>query len=427
MPVRHIWTLTRAIVAPYCTEAGFRALRNLVGIGACTGLGNLCAAATLLLMTSCLSPAAFGAFVVAQTVQSYLLLLSCGGTLTVTIREAARHLDRLDAITTAHIVLNVGTALLLGLLAVAASWLLPLGAEERWVLAILLLGNVAAAAHPLTLFDLHHRQGLGTVFSLAGEVLGLAAMGLLAWHDALSLPAVGLVFAGKWIAVSAGQALTYHLAVRRFRWQLCGTTLRTMFRSAWPTALAVVVALVPLNAGVIFVRIFRGEDEAGLYGLAYQVAYAYLLLGSLGTRILQPHIAGPHGFNPHFIRKLALFAISFNVAGGTLAFLAGYSLIGLLLGSQYSAAIYPLGALTLAACVYSLNAINSMYLVSLAGERLLFLIQCGVGVGFIVTCFCFSATGLETTSLLAAGWLLLGILACLLGCKILFKPDEQRA
>lgn len=423
--LRRPWSLARAVVAPYCTEAGLRALRNLVGIAACTGLGNLCAAATLFLMTSRLSPAAFGAFVVMQTVQSYLLLLSCGGTLTVTIREAARYPDCLDAITTAHLVLNVGTALLLGLLAVAASWLLPLAAEERWLLAILLAGNVAAAAYPLTLFDLHHRQWLGSVISLAGEILGLIAMGLLAWHDVLRLSTVGLVFAGKWVAVSAGQAATYHLAVHRFRWRLCGATLRTMFRSAWPTALAALVALVPLNAGIFFVRVFRGEDEAGLYGLAYQVAAAYQLFAGLGTRILQPHIVGPYGFDHRFLVKLVLFASMYIAGIGILAFLGGYLLITWFLQPYYEAAVPPLGCLIFTAGLGNGLSLVAVYFVRLGRERFILVLQVGIAVGVILGSLAITTESLAAPGLIAVAVSLLGLALAISRFAVLLRRTDD--
>lgn len=416
MPVRHVWTLTRAIVAPYCTEAGFRALRNLVGIGASTLLGNACAAGSLYLLTRHLSHEAFGAFIVAQTIQAYLFLVTGVGMGPVTIREAARAPDDLDAIVTAHFLLNLTAALLLGAVVALGAVLAPLETPARWLVVILMAGNVVASLYPLPLFDLHHRQGLGTVFSLVGEVLALGALLTLTCLGPLTLPWVGLVFAGKWASVSLLQAATYHLAVRPLRWRLCRATLRRMGRSAWPTGLAALVALLPLNAGVFFVGLLRDEAEAGLYGLAYQVTFAYLIFAALGTRILQPHIAGPHGLEQSFVRKLLLFAVGYNAAVATLALSAGFLLITLFLDPYYRGALVPMTFLVVAATFNTGQALATMYLVRFERERFLFALQASVAVGFVVGCLLLTAFSLAVPSMLAAGLLLIGLLIAVARC-----------
>ena len=63
------------------------------------------------------------------------------------------------------------------------------------------------------------------------------------------------------------------------------------------------VGMIPLTSGIFFVWWFHGEDDAGIYGLVQQIAVAYMASCAIGTRILQPHIAGPYGHMRSFIKK----------------------------------------------------------------------------------------------------------------------------
>src|SRR5262249_9693085 len=159
--------------------------------------------------------------------------------------------------------------------------------------------------------------------------------------------------------LTAGQSVLYHRVIRPLRPVFRRERFRRMVRSSLPLAGSTVIAWLPANAGVFFVRWFHGETEAGVFGIASPAAGAYLLSRYLAIRLPQPHIAGPYGLDRLFLRKLMLFAGLFL----TLLYLGGFgggaAVVLFLLAPLYRAALLPMAVLLAAMLLLSVGVLAS--------------------------------------------------------------------
>jgi O-antigen/teichoic acid export membrane protein len=321
----------RAVFRSYLTSAGKQAARNLGTLVVLTALTQAAALASLLVVSNTLGPAGFGVFAFALSLQPYLYILGTLGTALVLFREGVRQPEQLDAITTAYQAVSLCGALLVAVLTASAAWLAPISSAEQALITLIAAGNVGACLVLTPLFDVHHKQPLAAVVALGAEVVALVVVLALAYTGTLGLVALGALVAVKWWLMTAAQYAVYHRAVRPLRLVLRREVIGRMLRSALPLAGSTVVAGLPANAGVFFVRLLGGDADAGVFGFAGYVAGAYLLFSNLALRILQPHIAGPYGLQGLFIRKLVLFAGLFLVVLYAAMFTAGAAVIWFLL------------------------------------------------------------------------------------------------
>jgi O-antigen/teichoic acid export membrane protein len=397
----------RALLRSYQTPAGKQAAWNLGALVVLTALTQAAAVLTLLLLTNGLGPAGFGVFAFAIALQPYLYLTGTFGTALVLFREGVREPEQLDAITTAYQATGLAGSLVVGALTAAIAWFAPISPGERDLICLTALGNVGACLALAPLFDVHHRQPLAGVVGLAVELAALAAVFALARTGTLTLPWVGVVYAVKWWLLTAGQYVLYHLAIRPLRLVFRSERLWRMIRSSLPLAGSTMIAGLPANAGVFFVRLYHGKADAGVFGVASQAAAAYLMFSYLAIRILQPHIAGPYGLDRSFLRKLVLFAALFLVllAAGGFAVAAG--VIVWLLAPEYRAALVPMAVLLGAAVVLSAGVLASSYLVVLHRERTVLIAHAVSAVvyvaGVVVLVPPLANLGAATAAALAAG------------------------
>jgi len=346
-------------------------LRNLAGLGVCTAISQACAFGVLLLLTNGLGPEGFGTYVFGTNVLVYLVAVGGVGLATVVVRDLNLRPDRADSTTTAFVVITVAGAAVAGAATAVVAALAPISAVERHLLLI-----VAVAAMPMCLnlnplFDSHHRQALSAALSIPGDVLMLAGVAALHHSGLLTAPAAGLLLLGKHAITLIAQAAIYHRAVRPFRWAWDPTWAGSLLRSGRFMLTAGLVYMVPLQGGVILARLLRGERDAGLYGVAFQIASAYLFAGTLVTRIVQPHIAGPYGLERLFVRKLIAsmggILIMLWLAGAGAAWL----LVHRLLDPAYAPAFGPMLVLLTTATVAIATGVVNLYLLRLNCERTL--------------------------------------------------------
>jgi O-antigen/teichoic acid export membrane protein len=418
MPVDPLLTRARAFVRSYLTAAGRRAAGNLLGLTAYTLAGQASAAGTVFVLTRALGPEQFGVFAFAQAVQSYLFLVGSGGCRTVVLREAARRPEDLDQILTCYLAYTAALSLTLAAATAAVAWGAGVSAAERGLVTALAVGNVAACANLVPLFDAQHQQARGAAVNAAAEVLTLAAFAALSGAAWLTLPAVGCVFAAKWALTSAGQCLVYHRRVRPLRLRFEPRRLREFAGSSWPLLLAVLVSTVPLHSGVIFVRLLATDADAGVYGLAYQVAYAYLLLAMLGSRVLQPHILGPYGRRRAFVRRLALFAFAFLGALGLAVYGAAFVVVRVALAPAYRDSLTPAAFLVAGVALFLGGHLAGTYLVALRRERVVLLASAAAAALYVAGCLALTPVwAYNGPAVMSAGALLAGASATVLAVR----------
>jgi O-antigen/teichoic acid export membrane protein len=409
----------RALFRSYLTAAGKQAAWNLGALVVLAGLTQAAALLTLLLLTNGLGPADFGVFAFAFSLQPYLSLAGTLGTGLVLFREGVREPEALDQVTTVYQVVSLAGSLVVGLLTVTAAWLVPISGAERALIGLIAAGNVAACLALTPLFDAQHRQPLAGAIGLAAEVGTLLAVAALWRTGNLGLVSLGVVFAAKWWLMTAAQYVVYHRALRPLRLVFCRDRFQRLLRSAVPLAGSTAVAGLPANAGVFFVRYFRGDAEAGVFGISSHAAAAYLLFSYLAIRVAQPHIAGRYGLDRLFLRKLVFFTALFLVLLYLAGLAAGAGLVLFLLTPVYRAALLPLAVLLGAALLLSVGVLASSYLVVLHRERTVLAAQVSAAGVYVAAAFVlvplFGSTGAATASVLAAGCATLWMVAAVRG------------
>ncbi len=416
----------RGWLGSYLTEAGRRALGNLLGLAVWTALWQLSGVGALLLLTRALGPEQFGALSFALTAQTYLVLLgslSCGS---VVIREGVQRPSDMDAIGTSFLVLTGTSSALVCAGSLIAVALAPMSNGERWLLILVALGSVPAAMNAQPLFDAHHRQASGAAVGALAEVLGLLAVVWLWRGGGLSLPAVGAVYAAKWGLTLAGQILAYHAGVRRLRWRWRPEDMRRILRSSWPILFAALLFFVPLTSGVLVLRLRSGPADAALFGLASQVASAYLIFAGLGLQVVQPHIAGRYGLHPGFLAKLALFSAALLGGLGALALAGGWGVVRLLLPPFYQAAVRPMAWLLVAALLLAVARLTHVYLLRLEDASFILAAHLASALLYVGGCLLSPATWIgPAAAVLAPGAVLIATAACLWRVRVRIREGAS--
>jgi O-antigen/teichoic acid export membrane protein len=402
-----------ALVASYMTEAGRRALRNLIGLLAWTALWQASALGSLLLLSLGLAPEQFGMLSFALTAQTYLVLLGSLGCGSIVIREGIQRPSDLDAILTSFLTLTATSSALVCAGSLLVVSLAPVSGEEGWLLSLVAMGSIPASMNLQPLFDIHHDQARGVSVGAVAEALGLLAVVLLWRSGALTLRTLGGVYAVKWSLAWAGQLLVYHAGIRRMRWRRSPGDTRRILRLSWPILFASLLFLLPLGGGVLLVRLRSGPTDAALIGLAYQAASAYLTLASLGLQVVQPHIAGPYGLYPGFLRKLALFAGLLLGCLAALALAVGWAVLRLL-PPVYGGAIVPMAWLLAAAGLLLIARLSHMFLIRFEDGPFILGSHFATALVYVGGCSLISPPWLRTGAAVLAPWaVLIATGACL--------------
>jgi O-antigen/teichoic acid export membrane protein len=416
MPLRSLLDRLPPVLRAYNTSAGRQAARNLVGTAICTVLGQLCTLGALLILTRGLSED-YGVFSYALFAQQYLLLFTTGALAQVVVRDGIRQPDRQDEIQTSFLAATAALSTVLCMATISLALLSPAGPGERLVLIFLALGNVPGCMNVRSWFELHHRQTSDSIVTLGGDLATLAALILLYASGQLSLASVGLVYGLKWFVVSSALLAVYHATVRPIRLVFSVGQLKQMLHSAWPLMLASLVAMVPFFAGGFLLRVLAGKAEASIFGVANQVALAFLTFAQLANRIVRPHMSASYGVDPSFLRKLILFKAGFLTVLVALALGGSVIVIYYLLPPFYRPALRPTAILLAGALVTAIGRTASNYLVVFRSERLLLVAQT-VGAGlYFVGCFLLiplasyagAATMTTAAGLLATTIILIGV------------------
>jgi O-antigen/teichoic acid export membrane protein len=367
-------------------------------------LSHGCFLIVILLLAQTLGPDQFGKVAFALALQTYGFLIGSLGIKPVVVREGAADAANLDRVFTAHFLLTGVGSVSVCLVTLATLEFVPVHEPERLLLSLLAIGNVATCLNIQPFFDVYHQQAKSSAIHFAAES---ATLGVIVWlrqAGRLDLVSVGAALAFRWTASAVGHYLVYHFSIRRLRFTLCWTTLGLLVQSSWPLLISTLVAIVPLSAGVVVVRLLADETSAALLGLGQHAASAYVLVVVLGIRFAQPFIAGPGGLEPESVRKMVLGFGWFLVVLWVGASLASAGVVVGWLEPAYRDAVWPTLILLLAAFVKSVGNAASIYLVVLREEGFVLLANgCVVGV-YVIGCMVL----VSRFSYLGAAWLSVG-------------------
>ena len=371
------------LLGSFNTLAGRRAVRNLAGIGLCTILSQIALLGLIIVTANALGPASFGSFIFALTLQNYLCLIGSAGAQPVVVRDAAAHPERIDEITTTFFAVTSVSSLLVALCAMAGAFAAPLSNDEREVILLFAIANVAASINLSPLFDAQHQQLKGTLGTTIADLLSFAAAFALAQSGSLNLRAIALILATKWIVGTLIQALLYHLTIRRFRIRASARSAFNLAHSSLPILVSYFLCILPLSFGVFFLRFFQGQEATGVYGLACQVGAITFAFAWLGIRIVQPHIGGEYGLHSGFIRKLIVFVVLFLVGLSAAAFAGGTAIIWFAFDPSFRVAIEPMGILIAASAILSAGVVPGLYLLRFHHARRVLLVYFGTAIVYL--------------------------------------------
>ncbi|HXE57639.1 MAG TPA: flippase [Gemmatimonadales bacterium] len=314
--------------------------RRFLALGSGEAVARLVAFAATIYAARVLGPASYGAIGVATAVTLYLTHLADGGVeLGIGVREVAAAPHRLAAIVPSILTARLVVSVVLALVAGAAALLL-LPEPEATVVALYALTLVAVGGSGRWVHLALGRAGLVALSRAAGQflVLGLVLLLVRGPRDVARVP----------LAQLAGDVAVTLLLLRRLRLdgiplapRLEPSVIRPLLPRSGSLVLGTMLGLMIFNADLIFLRLFRGSTETGLYTAAYTfvsfgvnlgLAYSLSLLPSL-TRLGTEPAARTALYQTAVVQ---VFAVSLPVAvGGQL--LAG-PLLELVFGTRYAPA-----------------------------------------------------------------------------------------
>jgi O-antigen/teichoic acid export membrane protein len=395
--------LFRRVLRAYGTEAGRTASRNFVWLAALTVLTQICGMGAVFYLTDGLGDIHFGAFAFSLSLQAYLVLLGGGGVNRICVRDGAQHPEQVDTIESSRLAITAPLSVAIFLLMTTAVCFISMPTDERILIILLSAGNIPASINMRFLFDVHHRQPISAAISLVTELAALATIIAVNEFGRLTLPAVGAIYAVKWTVACIGQFVVYHRTIRPWRWSWSRDYVRQMLVGGWPLLWAGLFASIPMRSGIFFVRWFHGDVDTAIYGLAQQIAVAYLVFCAVATRILQPHIAGPYGMTRGFIKKLLLFFVLFHATILAAALGLSATVIEAFLKPSFQAAVLPTAILLIGRMLASAGMIGGMYAIAQMRERVVLRVNICAAVFFVIACVWWVPQG----SYVACAWVAL--------------------
>jgi len=398
---------------------------------------------------------AFGALTLAMAVVSLISVLTDLGMSTMAAREVARTPKRereiLGNVLSLGLAFSVAAALLLLAIAEVAYAGNPDVRRAMLVLSLQLLTAPflgAARAH----FQAAQR---GQLIAVGDVALAAAVFGgsLVAVEADLGFTAmVGAVAAGY-----LAQAVVMTLLVRadvRLAWGVRRDTWTQLIRISLPLGATFIVNYLYFRLDVVLLSVLKGEEEVGVYGLAYRVLEGLMVLPAYFMLALFPEIARLTGQRER-VDGIVAAALSVMEAVALPAVLitalfAG-DVIEVIAGAEYEDAAWVLRILTLGLGISYLNGVygnaltalgrqNQLFrwsLVILAGNLILNLalippfgvVGAGVAVvisevlGFVVVRRLYTQVGSAPPPTVSVRMLLAGALMVLTAAPALLLPD----
>jgi len=249
-----------------------RIAANFLTLASTSVLGLMVTILISIYVRRILGPAAVGQVAWAMAAVGYLTVLVTPGLATVGQRELARHPERSEQLLA--LVLTLQTllaAVVYGVVLVIAA-LEPRGPVVSVLLAVQGLTLFLTAWNISWVLQAHERMVAPSLAALAFNALQLPALVLLVHvpEDLVLYAALALPF------TLAGMIWNFWYMRRRVlvRVSLLRPTLagaRSMFRDAWPLALAQAATLVTLHSGTLILGFTDGDEAVGQFSSAYRL------------------------------------------------------------------------------------------------------------------------------------------------------------
>ena len=298
--------------------------------------------AGVVVLSRLVGPARLGDYAVATALLSYAAVLGDAGLTTWAQREIVRDPTPAAAsrVATATVVVQLACALLAALLLLLVLAVLPVstGALRLTVVALPLLAfQCLSLLHVIQSYErmdaLSALQVLSQLVATVGGVALVAATGQLVWMPVLAWTGVAAADVGALLVV---RRLGLHpVRVRR-------GDLTTTARGGTEYLLSGMVVQILVNLDVVVVGIVAGARAAGLYGAAYRVTYAVLLLAGVVVTAVFPRLvrtwdADRDAFGG-LARQLVLLSARLTLPLTAVVVVVAPELVVLVYGRPYAAA-----------------------------------------------------------------------------------------
>jgi O-antigen/teichoic acid export membrane protein len=336
---------------------------------------------------------AFGALTLAMAVVSLMSVLTDLGMSTMAAREIARAPDRereiLGNVLSLGLAFSVAAALLLLAIAEVAYAGNPDVRRAMLVLSLQLLTAPflgAARAH----FQATQRGQLIAVgdVGLAAAIFGGSLIAVEA--DLGFIAIVGAVAAGYLV-----QAVVMTILIRpelRLAWGVRRDTWKLLIRISLPLGATFIVNYLYFRLDVVLLSVLKGEEEVGVYGLAYRVLEGLMVLPAYFMIALFPEIARLTGQRERVDGIVAaalsvMEAVALPVVLITAVFAA--DVIEVIAGAQYADAAWVLRILTLGLGISYLNGVYGSALTALGRQNQLFrwslvILACNLAINMVL-------------------------------------------
>lgn len=260
--------------------------RNFAAFGLGDGLARVVAFGVTVYLARTLGADGYGVIALALGVVLYMQRLADYGVETLGIRRVAAHPRGAGTIAGTYLAGRLALGLVVLVVAAGAGQAL-LPSPEGTILALYGLTVIPVALNT-NWVHLGLEEGRPVGFArLLGEVLFAASIVLFVHgSDQMHLVPIGQ-FAGDAIAV----AWLWHRLSKRgvhiqLRWD--GSGLQVLARTAWPLVAHGILGLIIYNSDLIFLRVFHGREDVGLYAAAYTLISFVGNLGGVYSRSLLP-------------------------------------------------------------------------------------------------------------------------------------------
>lgn len=356
-----------------------------------------------------LAPEAYGTYVLVLTVTTLAGVLADFGLPKLAVREMVRPGADPDAVagTIIWVRLALAVAAAVGVQAVLLLFQQPPAAHVAAAVASLVVFAEAVFGVLVVVFQIHLAQHYEAALRVLAEALETALVLLLIAQGAslpwLFLPPVlGLVVALLLASVfSRGR---FHLRPRMSR-----AYLRPVLREAVSVGPALLVGVLYLKLDSLLVAGLRTPEELGLYGAAYQ-PIEYLFLGTaVVMNVVFPLLATAWtaAQRDRFLtlyRRGTELLVAVTVVVPAVAVVTAPALVEVAFGSAYADAAAPLRVLSLAIVLMTVNAWQSLVLLS-GGHQVVTLVYNLVAL-VIATVLCVAL--LPLVGITGAAWATLG-------------------
>jgi O-antigen/teichoic acid export membrane protein len=319
--------------------------RNFAILSAAQTAGRLLAFAVTVHLTRTLLAEGFGAVAFATSVLAGAALLVDLGFDSLGPLEVAR--GRVPVLALARNVVALRLTLTVPALAALAlfTWLAPVTTATKAVVILYGLSVLANAVDLNWVFLGAERMGVSAAADLAQQGL-IAALAFSLVREPEHLLRMPLIFLAGRAAAVVILAVAAGRSWGNLRPALDRALLKDLVPAALPFAGAAAVAVVLTYFDLVLVGLWMGTADAGLYGAAYRVLWLPTMLVTAYLTALRPSVArramagdvSPFSLLGGFAPGVVAVGVAVAAAG----FLLAPSLVDLLYGSSYHAAVAPL-------------------------------------------------------------------------------------